>query len=945
MRSARKPLFPLLGYLLIIVLGLALPVRVSAQRSPGLATGDAGDDDDKPVSFLYVTLDIDGQGQTEAMGRSFVVDGASIPTSDIKQALQSAIGCSLKDSGLRGSLPGYYAGSCVAPAADRGLLHGGLIHTDSLTILARSHDIPSLSLQLNLPDSEVIELHPPLGTFESSGKMSASVARILRRRANYRGTLDSPLPSEIAFRYGYSSGTLKRSAGVFALTLLSPLALLIWLGRKALSAEVQDKAIVWFSYMRSLGWILNGSLLAWWIALEDCHAESLLRFLFSGTRFSRVASHPAAFAALSWFPPAVLWLLCYRLSHPVQQRLRGLHWTKRELTLQALYSVLAGLFPLAMFLTGLNVIPREGFRGAVIWWISAFLLRLIAGQSLLKVTGMQPQALSSGDLRDNAFRMAERLGVKLQQVYVLPSGRGQMANAFARTGNTISFTDLLLGRMSRRETDFVLAHELTHLKLKHPAKLGYAYGAGIAVAMYVSSYVSLFLHDAPLARYVLVFSIISVFGYFWSRRFEYAADAGAVAATSDPRAAISALCKLAELNMMPMHWSKWREKWLTHPSSMRRAQAIAKKAGIPFEEIPAIVRDAAAETARYSIPATAAAGGKIHSTERTKARRLKASLALIGLFAFVPALFSLAAIHSSSPLKWTLFAAAVPATFFAFLIFSNYVQLLFRTDNGPSLRKKLASQGIDASSWGGVFVGFAPSASTRVYEGNVNWDIGYLFFRPDRLCYCGEETKFSLRQSQITAIKLSDGLPSFLPTRRIYVAWKDDDRGTCGVIHFGCGRADSVFHAARLNADLARRLQAWWNTPPAARPLPKPLAELTSPAFRTVTSHSLAETWKPRRIFKELLWTAIFSAAGAILCGLPFHLLPYLTMRAYTSPGAGWYAVAVAVFVRLIALMPFIRHRDAPELVAELPAQRAIPATPLGSQESSAPDLEKVPVG
>jgi len=53
--------------------------------------------------------------------------------------------------------------------------------------------------------------------------------------------------------------------------------------------------------------------------------------------------------------------------------------------------------------------------------------------------------------------MAQHLGVKLQQVYVVPAGKGQMANAFARTGNTIAFTDFLLQRMSRAEVNYVLA--------------------------------------------------------------------------------------------------------------------------------------------------------------------------------------------------------------------------------------------------------------------------------------------------------------------------------------------------------------------------------------------------------------------------------------------------------------------------------------------------------
>jgi len=785
--------------------------------------------------------------------------------------------------------------------------------------------------------------------------MSAAVQRYLSSLFTYSGTPEKPLPPQIVFRYGYASSTLQRNAAILLLVCFSPLVLFLWLGRKALSADVQDKAVVWFSYMRSLRWILNVSLIAWWIALDYYHAEPLLRFLSSGTRFAALGAHPVAYEALSWVPPAILWLLCYRISHPVQQKLRGLRWTKRELTLQALYSALAGLFPFAMFLTGLRVMGMGGSRAAMFWWVGAFLLRVVASQALLKITGMQPQALSSGDLRDRAFSMAERLGVKLQQVYLTPSGKGQVANAFARTNNTISFTDFLLQRMSQREVDYVMAHELTHLKLKHPAKLGYAYAGGLFLGMFVLNLSAPFLHGSAVARYGLLFLIISVFPYMWSRRFEYLADGGAVATTGDPRAAISALCKLSELNMTPIHWSKWREKWLTHPASLRRARAIAKKAGMPFEQIPVIAKEGAAETRNYAIPSSAVPGGKIHSTQRTKSINLKLSFALVGLFAFVPSVFSLAALHLAPPMKWILFAAAIPAALLAFVLFSNYSLRFTRNNTADSLNEKLASQGIQATSWSGIFVGFAPAAAPRFYEGNPNWDIGHLFIRADRLCYCGEETQFALRQDQITAIRLTEGMPALLPAKRIYIAWKDEARATCGVFNVACRKADSTLQANKLTADLAQRLQVWWKTPPATRPLPPQLAELASPKIRAVTSQSPAERWKAKRLFNELLWTAIFTGAGATLCGLPFHLLPYLLAslhgsayartgirHPFSTPGAGWFAVAAAVFVRFITIVPLLRYRDTPELAAESPANRA--ATSSGVARRDPVVSEKVPV-
>jgi len=956
MRTRGRPLSFLSAVLLAAVLGVFLPVRTHSQTPPHRQPPDSDSSDHAaPVSFLSVDIIFDASGKASVHANYFLDDQPNLPPAEIKQALESSLNCSLQNSVRVRPMPGVYTGSCIVPASAQGLLHEGRISTIPLQNFAGVHNIPSSSLQLHLPDCDIRETVPfDQANSAPSAKTPAPVSRFMHTFVVYSWSPSKPLPGEITYRYGYLSATLKRNAAILLFVLVSPLVLFFWLGRRALAADVTDKAVVWFSYMRSLQWILNLSLLGWWIALDSCHAEPILRFLASGTGFTALAAHPVLYESIGWLPPALLWLLSYRISHPVQQKLRGLRWTKRELTLQALYSVLARLIPIAMFLTGLRVIGSGGFRNAFLWWVAALLLRAVAAHALLKLTGMQPQALSSGDLRDRVFAMAERIGVKLQQIYLIPSGKGQVANAFARTGNTISFTDYLLQRMSQREVDYVMAHELTHLKLKHPAKLGYAYAGSIFLAVLVLNFASPFVYDSVITRYALMFAIVSVFPYFWSRRFEYAADAGAVATTGDPRAAISALFKLSELNMMPIHWSHWREKWLTHPSSMRRAHAIAKKAGIPFEEIPTIAREGTAETVNYTIPSTSGPSAKLHSTQRSKSLSLKLSFALVGLLAFIPSLFCLTAIHLPSSFKWIIFAFALPATLLAFLLLANYSPRFTHGKLQPALNTKLAAEGIQAESWSGVYVGFSPTAAPRLYEGNSNWDIGYLFFRSDRICYCGEETKFTLRQDQITAIKRADGLPGLLAPNRIYIAWIDSERGTCGVFNISCGNVGSVLHARKLNVDLTHRLQGWRKSSPVTRPLPRQLAELSSPEIRTVTSANPANFWKRQRLFTELLWTAIFTGVGATLCTLPFHLLPYLFSASYArlgianrfhTPGAGWYAVFVAVTVRFITIVPLLRYRDLPKLIAESPTQVAhAPARVSAQRDSLVLQEQKLPL-
>lgn len=164
------------------------------------------------------------------------------------------------------------------------------------------------------------------------------------------------------------------------------------------------------------------------------------------------------------------------------------------------------------------------------------------------------------------------------------------------------------------------------------------------VAVTSLSFAAPLLHLSPFLRYSAIVAIVMLVPYFWSRRFEYAADAGAVEVTGDPQAAISALFKISQLNMMPIHWSRWSEKWLTHPSSLRRAHAIARKAGIPFEQVPEIARVAAAADDHYVLPETIAPGAKVHSTHA------KQGGSLVIAFSMLAGLFSHPRLLPSSPI-------------------------------------------------------------------------------------------------------------------------------------------------------------------------------------------------------------------------------------------------------------------------------------------------------
>jgi Zn-dependent protease with chaperone function len=891
------------------------------------------DENEKTTPTLNLILNLGENGET---GVSFFAVGQTDKASEIKSVIESSLGCSLKQASRFRSTGTNYSGTCTLPFSGSGLLHAGRIATGPLRDYALAHKLEEINLELFLPDTEIRDTLPPA---KSAAYFPVPASRRARRAfdamRDYSWRVDASLPEFVQIRIGYESAATKRRAGMSLLVLFLPLFFVAWMSRRALSAQNADKSSVWFSYMRYLQWTLNVSLVAWWAALETAQFRALTSFLIAGSPLRYLPVPSALYMLVEWIPPAVIWTLCVLQSHPVQQRLRGLAWTRKELAIQTIYALAASLLPIMLAVQGISALAGASLRPVILWFIAAFVVRLVARGQLVKLMGMQPQALTTGELRDAAFRMAQFLGVKLQQVYLIPSGKGQMANAFARKGNTIAFTDYLLSCMSRREVNYVLAHELSHLKLKHPQRLSTVFAVTTGVAVFFTISLSGSHLSSPFARYGLMFAMITLVPFFWSRRFEYAADASAVATTRDPEGAISALFKISSLNMHPLQWSKWSEKWLTHPSMHRRIEAIANKASLRAERVSEIARSGLKEEATYSIPSAATSARRVLSSTKKLGNLRSITFAILGSIIFTPLAFSLIAQLSrwSNFEREALYLAGIAATFLAYLSCSNFISTRRLRSAVPALKANLLAEGISADSWNGIPIGLAPGAVPRSYEGHTHWDLGFLFVRSDRICYCGEEAKFALRRDLITDIRLGPSSPSWFNSQRIYFAWKDAESSTSGVFSLACAQPESVLALKKRNRFLFEQLLQWKKTNATSRPLPPPLQALKVPQFGEVTGKSPLALRKPKFILKELWWTGVLAALVAVAAGLPFHLFGYFFMSRgiglpqLNGPGSGWYVVAVAVCLRFFQFLPVLRYKEKPVLQAEPPSPRSSAAS------------------
>jgi Zn-dependent protease with chaperone function len=357
--------------------------------------------------------------------------------------------------------------------------------------------------------------------------------------------------------------------------------------RAALRARDVDPTAVWLGYWRFLQIVMTATTLAWMGAVFAFRTHALAQ---SALNVQTVRGMIGITLVLISLPPAFITLLCNALSYPVFARVRGVKWTQSEMTRQAVWGLSARIAPALLAFVGFGALVDGELRLAMMGFAAAFVSRQVFVSLWVKAMDAVPHALTGGARRDRILALAQKAHVNVQQIYVLPAGKSQMANAFALRGNVVMLTDYLLQHLSKREVDAVVAHELAHLQRCHGRARAMTFGATLLLS---SGLAGVLMPALPPNLWVMLAPVLlglpALATYFVSRRCESAADAGAVALTGDPEALITALAKTTHLNVLPMQWSKWDERLLTHSSTLRRAQAIAQQNGISPERLQHIL--------------------------------------------------------------------------------------------------------------------------------------------------------------------------------------------------------------------------------------------------------------------------------------------------------------------------------------------------------------------
>jgi hypothetical protein len=361
---------------------------------------------------------------------------------------------------------------------------------------------------------------------------------------------------------------------------------------------------------------------------------------------------------------------------------------------------------------------------------------------------------------------------------------------------------------------------------------------------------------------------------------------------------------------------KFAEKWLTHPSMVRRAQRIAQAGGMSQERLREILLQYNTESIQRDavIPAVAPEDHYVvsdpvdaekirHAINRHGVARVK-MWASFGLTVLSPALFALAAE------RLRLEGYASMATHFAGLIITAMLAVIAsvrmaRIGFGKErlrLQQRFERENVAAGRAEDIYIGLAPTPYPRIFGTFYHWDNGFLILSRDRLQFVGEKTRFSLAASEIDGIALGPGGPSWWKFKRIYIRWKDSANARNGVFNFYPLEPGSMWKAGAQVRETYARLDAWHNN---SQSYPETRAEFTNLQSPEISEEKGAS---PRLLGKAKIFLRglIYPMALAVITSIVLHV-------------SLWYVCYTVIFVRIFQTIPYWRYRDRPPLAPHPP--------------------------
>jgi len=748
-------------------------------------------------------------------------------------------------------------------------------------------------------------------------------------RANYSLDTSSPSFLQIHLTFGLRNRDIVRAAILPAIFLVAPVLICLWMSSAAVRDAKADPTGAWFSYYRVLAWCGNGLVLIWMMGHTVREGLEVIASYYT-------AAHTAGAVALEvgilMLPPWLTFFICILLSYRVYRNVREETWSRKEFFANQFLEVAVQLLPLAFFFAGIGMIAVNGqasvalFAGVYVSYVSCKWLQA-------RYSGLHIEPLTQGELRDRVFEIAKKAAVEIRQVFIVPAGKSQMANAFASRNRMVMFTDYLLSRMNKREVSAIAAHEIAHIQRKHPtwklaafvvlmfsseimfgilsgivsslrhalevrqAAEGASAAAGLAAAVHIGDQVLSF------PELILVLFVVALFLYHrYSQHMEYVADSGAVQFTGDPEAIITSLLKLSQLNQTPVQWDRATGALLTHPSTLKRVQHVARVGQVPSDRVQQLLIESANSVAETEVSETWDASGQFKVASPNAVVTLRSFSSEL---AFKKWVLRSAAILPAAAITWAVAHYHFPHRVAAFslggaLCVGLYIAMedsqatWFRERLKRRIIERLTMEGITAPYDDVRIVALSPHATPRAYALGFSWDTGALFLSNDRLCYIGDETRFALTREQVLSTRLGRGLPDWIGEKRLYIDWQASPEMPVQSWNVLPKDPFAIWGSRRQCIAFAAALERWRSQLEPYPDVQPALAALAATVPGEITNHKLKSAVTMGRFFKVALSCQVLVLVIWIALSLP----------------SVWFVCAVELVVTVYSFSPFWFYRE-----------------------------------
>ncbi len=195
--------------------------------------------------------------------------------------------------------------------------------------------------------------------------------------------------------------------------------------------------------------------------------------------------------------------------------------------------------------------------------------------------------------------IAERIGVKVSDVCVATEMPFIWAGGLAYSSSSFALTSDLVEKLSKREADATIAHEIGHLSHKgywslHQPMWWVAALGWVAVGLAIEAGIDALLPGLTYPRVLLwlaLFIVPQLAGMWYSRRLEHHAHDW-LRVLEDHQAAIRGYYKLIVIDEIAVDRPWWSRILSTHPCPRQKIDQMAQEWGIDSDEVARLMREA-----------------------------------------------------------------------------------------------------------------------------------------------------------------------------------------------------------------------------------------------------------------------------------------------------------------------------------------------------------------